>query len=228
VGEVSLAIRVDTQQARAFGDAPAALDNPVACYRKIFASYSHTDEAIVEQFEQLVGAFGDKYLRDVRDIRAGEKWDERLEELIREADIFQLFWSKNSMRSKFVRDEWEYALALEKHNFIRPTFWEVPMPEDRALGLPPEALLRLQFKRVPVYGEQPRISQNMKEELASLRRELELERDMRVFFDLGPAASRAKPYLAKKGFPRWTLPIFALVVFLALGAIGFLIWYLIK
>jgi TIR domain len=124
-------------------------------YRKIFASYSHRDEAIVEQFEQLVDAFGDKYLRDVRDIRAGEKWNDRLQELIRDADIFQLFWSKNSMKSQFVKDEWNYALSLNKPNFIRPTFWEMPMPEDKQAGLPPAALLELQFKRVPIYSPPP-------------------------------------------------------------------------
>jgi hypothetical protein len=155
VAEVSIAIPVDTQKARLYGEASSKLETSVSPYRKIFASYSHADEAIVRQFEQLVDAFGDKYLRDVRDIRAGEKWDERLEELIREADVFQLFWSRNSMRSKFVRDEWEYALSLNKHNFIRPTFWEEPMPEDKNAGLPPTSLLSLQFKRVPIRIDEP-------------------------------------------------------------------------
>lgn len=225
VGEVSLAIQVNTQQALKYGEAPVALDNPVACYRKIFASYSHSDEAIVEQFEQLVGAFGDKYLRDVRDLRAGEKWDERLEELIREADIFQLFWSKNSMRSKFVRDEWEYALTLKKHNFIRPTFWEVPMPEDKALGLPPAALLRLQFKRVPTYGDEPRTSQNLKNYAIAEAS------PMPEFYSRSGGGGRGafgSIDSAPKASPMWIRPLLAFTLFLALGAIAFLIWYLLK
>ena len=141
VAEVALAVRVDTQLAREYGEAPPEPEVTVSPYRKIFASYSHKDEPVVVQFEQLVEAFGDKYLRDVRDIRAGEKWNERLEELIREADIFQLFWSSHSMRSPFVRQEWEYALSLSKRNFIRPTFWEEPMPQDEQNKLPPEELM---------------------------------------------------------------------------------------
>jgi len=151
LAELNIAINVNTAKARQYAndrDEPG----PMPTYRKIFASYSHRDTAIVEQFEQLVDAFGDKYLRDVRDIRAGEKWNDRLQELIRDADIFQLFWSKNSMKSEFVKDEWNYALSLNKPNFIRPTFWEEPMPEDKQAGLPPAALLELQFKKVPIYS----------------------------------------------------------------------------
>jgi serine/threonine protein kinase len=150
LAELNIAISVNTAKARQYANEPSAPD-PMPTYRKIFASYSHRDEAIVQQFEQLVVAFGDEYLRDVRDIRAGEKWNARLQELIREADVFQLFWSKNSMKSQFVKDEWNYALSLNKLNFIRPTFWEEPMPEDKQSGLPPAALLELQFKRVPIY-----------------------------------------------------------------------------
>ena len=80
-------------------------------YRKIFASYSHKDLAIVHQFDRFMQVMGDRYVRDWSDLRAGEIWSERLRELIDEADVFQLFWSNHSMRSTFVREEWEYALA---------------------------------------------------------------------------------------------------------------------
>jgi serine/threonine protein kinase len=154
LAEINIAISVNTAKARQYAN-DRGESAPMPTYRKIFASYSHRDEAIVKQFEQLVDAFGDKYLRDVRDIRAGEKWNDRLQELIRDADVFQLFWSKNSMKSQFVKEEWDYALSLNKPNFIRPTFWETPMPEDKQAGLPPAALLELQFKRVPIYIPPP-------------------------------------------------------------------------
>ena len=114
-------------------------------YRRIFASYSHRDVRIAEQFEHYAAVFGDRYLRDWIDLRAGEKWSERLEELIRQADVFQLFWSWNSIRSENVRREWEYALGLGRPNFVRPTYWEFPMPNDPAHGLPPSALKRTAF-----------------------------------------------------------------------------------
>ena len=151
VAEVSLAIRVDGGHRAE----PSASPTDVAFgrpYRKIFASYSHQDVAIVEEFEQYFKTVGDRYLRDWIDLRAGEAWCERLEELIREADVFQLFWSTNAMRSRFVRQEWEYALALGRPYFVRPVYWEEPMPSDPAEKLPPEALLRLHFQRLPSAG----------------------------------------------------------------------------
>ena len=113
-------------------------------YRKIFASYSHKDTEIVEDFEEYGEALGDEYLRDVRTLRSGEVWSERLEELIRDANVFQLFWSSNSMTSKFVRQEWEYALGLNRNKFIRPVYWEEPLPR-KGTELPPAALSRIHF-----------------------------------------------------------------------------------
>ncbi|HEY0430521.1 MAG TPA: toll/interleukin-1 receptor domain-containing protein, partial [Pyrinomonadaceae bacterium] len=117
-------------------------------YRKIFASYSRKDTRIVEDFEAYVQALGDEYLRDVKNIRAGEVWSEKLEELIKNASVFQLFWSSNSMTSEFVKQEWEYALALNREKFIRPVYWEDPRPEKKP-DLPPPDLDRLEFYKFP-------------------------------------------------------------------------------
>jgi hypothetical protein len=133
IGEVSLAINVRS--------ADAADDQSVADrasrYRKIFPSYSHLDLAIVEGFEDAARALGDTFLRDVLTLRAGERWQPRLLELIQEADVFQLFWSSNSMRSQYCQQEWEHPLALRRPAFVRPLYWEDPLPEDMMLGLPP-------------------------------------------------------------------------------------------
>lgn len=72
--------------------------------------------------------------------------------LIEEADVFQLFWSTSSMRSTFVRQEWEHALQLRRNDFVRPVYWEDPLPADPALGLPPETLAALHFCRLPHQG----------------------------------------------------------------------------
>jgi hypothetical protein len=142
VAEVSLAVRVDRASAR------AAIPTPVAGrpYRRIFASYSHRDTAIVQEVSTYAQALGDRYLIDVTDLRAGERWSKRLAQLIAEADMFQLFWSWNAMTSPHVRREWEHALTLDRPDFVRPTYWEDPLP--RGPGLPPEALLRLHFQRM--------------------------------------------------------------------------------
>ena len=140
LAEVPLAIKVDDNALLNATTAPPVTGRP---FRKIFPSYSHLDEPIVVQFEKYVEALGDRYLRDVRELRAGEVWHDRLCELIDEADVFQLFWSRNAMESRFVTEEWSYALQLAKPDFIRPTYWEQPLP--RSNGLPPEALGNIHF-----------------------------------------------------------------------------------
>ena len=114
-------------------------------YRKVFPSYSHRDVQIVRQAETYGRALGDVYLRDRVMLRSGEEWDARLLQLIDEADVFQLFWSRNSMMSPYVRREWEYALSLNRPAFVRPTYWEWPMPKSDHPPLPPPDLSRLHF-----------------------------------------------------------------------------------
>jgi hypothetical protein len=145
LAEVTLAIRVDAGAGKSETRSEAAR---VRAYRKIFASYSHRDIAIVEQFETYARAVGDEYLRDWVHLRSGQVWSEQLCRLIEQADVFQLFWSHNSMRSQFVRQEWEHALSLGRPSFVRPTYWEDPLPRDDTAGLPPQALQALHFQRI--------------------------------------------------------------------------------
>jgi hypothetical protein len=118
-------------------------------YRKIFASYSRKDESIVEECERYARVLGDEYMRDVVSLRAGEVWSTRLQALITSADVFQLFWSWNSMDSSFVRSEWEHALRLGRPEFIRPVYWEDPLPCRPERNLPPQSLQTVHFQRLP-------------------------------------------------------------------------------
>jgi hypothetical protein len=112
-------------------------------YRKIFVSYSHQDAKVVDALEVAYNALGDIYLRDVRALRAGEAWKPALLEFIEEADIFQLYWSKEAERSEYVREELKHALKQCKPApFIRPVYWEVPMP------MPPDGLKDIHFVRL--------------------------------------------------------------------------------
>jgi hypothetical protein len=122
-------------------------------YRKIFASYSHKDDQIVEQFERYAEAFGDEYLRDVRRLRSGEQWNERLLQMIDEADVFQLFWSRNALDSPYVEQEWRHALRRGLVGFVRPVYWEEPFPERPPESPAPE-LRRLHFQRLTMFGRQ--------------------------------------------------------------------------
>ena len=147
LAEVDLAFRAESDAALPTAQVgePAEQARP---YRKIFASYSHADAEIVRQFELLAGSFGDEYLRDVVRLRAGSDWDSELLKLIEQADIFQLFWSSNSMRSEQVQREWQHALSLSRPNFVRPTYWEDPLPSSEQPPLPPDSLRRLHFHRI--------------------------------------------------------------------------------
>jgi len=147
LADIPLSIRVDSHETSKKQKKPLE-EVHARPYRKIFASYSHRDIEVVEQFERFAEAMGDRYLRDVTYLRSGELWGNKLEEMIVEADIFQLFWSSNSMTSPFVRQEWEYALSLQRPNFIRPTYWEEPLPVKPDQKLPPEELMRLHFQRI--------------------------------------------------------------------------------
>ena len=148
LAEVDLALRVDAAAPPATVPGPPAAPDHARPYRKIFASYSHADLEVVRQFELMAQALGDDYLRDLARLRAGDDWDEELLRLIDEADVFQLFWSYNSMRSPHVRREWEYAQSLARPHFIRPTYWEEPLPSSDQPPLPPDSLRRLHFSRL--------------------------------------------------------------------------------
>jgi hypothetical protein len=151
LGELSVSLRV-----AAVSEAPATFQNDrptsqgLGRYRKIFPSYSRRDDVVVQQIAVAARALGDQYLQDVLTLRSGEPWHDRLLELIEEADVFQLFWSSNSMHSPHCRTEWEHALALRRPMFVRPLYWEDPFPEAPELGMPPAELRSLHFARVPV------------------------------------------------------------------------------
>lgn len=147
LADVPLAIRVDAIASETDDAAPES--SHARPYRRIFASYSRKDQPIVRQFELYAETLGDRYLRDCTNLRSGEMWTERLMQMITEADVFQLFWSNNSMNSPHVRKEWEYALSLHRDRFVRPTYWEEPFPESADRNLPPPELRELHFQKLP-------------------------------------------------------------------------------
>ena len=114
-----------------------------AMYRSVFVSYSRLDLAVAEHLERAYEALGMEYLRDVRALRSGEEWAPELLGKIDEADVFQLLWSRNSSRSEHVQREWRHALNRGRPSFIRPVYWEKPIPD------PPPELRSLHFAFLP-------------------------------------------------------------------------------
>jgi hypothetical protein len=101
----------------------------------IYACYSHLDIAILETVRRAYTALGINVLIDTESLRSGESFTSQLEQLIRRADVFQLFWSHNAARSTYVRKELQYAVSLNRQGFIRPVYWEkplAPVPDELA------------------------------------------------------------------------------------------------
>ena len=129
------------------GDADSSLQSSTAkAYSAVFVSYSHRDSEIVEDLEKAYSALGLDYLRDIRELRSGEGWNRALLQKIEEADIFQLCWSASARSSQYVEQEWRHALKQERANFIRPLYWEDPMPA------PPGELAGIHFAFLDLGG----------------------------------------------------------------------------
>ena len=110
----------------------------------IFISYSHQDTDIVKSCKKAYEALGHNVLIDFETLRSGQKWNAELMRMIDRANIFQLFWSENSSKSEYCRQEWEYALKLNRgEGFIRPVFWSEPIPT------PPTELGDIHFDFAP-------------------------------------------------------------------------------
>ena len=97
--------------------------------------------AAMGDVEYVAGVFDD-------DPQAPDQW---MVTALRDADVFQLFWSTSSMTSERCRRQWQAAVALDRPDFVRPLYWERPMP--RAPDLPPPELDGLRFVAIPVAAD---------------------------------------------------------------------------
>ena len=142
IGELTMTVRV------ASGEDAAAPPQRADRFRRIFASYAHADAEVVDRLAAAVGVLGDEYIIDSRNLRSGEDWERQIEGFIEQADVFQLFWSSNALRSPYVLAECRHALSLDRDGFIRPVVWEDPFPQDVDADLPPAPIRRLHFSRL--------------------------------------------------------------------------------
>ena len=90
-----------------------------AAVSQIFASYSHLDVQVVEELERYGKMLGDEYLRDVNRLRSGQQWNHELLRMIEEADVFQLFWSRNSMGSSMRQELGARVERYARQSFVR-------------------------------------------------------------------------------------------------------------
>jgi len=102
----------------------------------IFLSYSRDDRDFMVQIEGLLEEFGYDPEYDLEGIATDEKWQERLVEMIREADAFIVVLTESWISSKNCRKE----LAIARENEVR-VISVVPgplaTPNDEALSVAP-------------------------------------------------------------------------------------------
>jgi TIR domain len=72
---------------------------------RVFLSYSRTDRALVDRFDDDLTQAGIEIWRDVEALRGGEEWRTQIVEAIEQSDVFLLFVSPGSMGSDNVRRE---------------------------------------------------------------------------------------------------------------------------
>lgn len=127
VAEIPLEVYVGHTVIAAIAEKARAKADP---FDLVFPAYNPADQVITDKLEQVYMTLGLDYLRDVLAAQRDGVWNDRVRELIGQADVFQLYWSQNAAQSEAVRQAWTYALSLtgKPANFVRPVFWEQPYP----------------------------------------------------------------------------------------------------
>lgn len=81
--------------------------------KSAFASYSSKDRLrVLDRLAAVKISAGIDFFLDCLDLHPGEEWKPRLDNEIRQRDLFLLFWSKNASESKWV--VWELETALKE------------------------------------------------------------------------------------------------------------------
>lgn len=81
--------------------------------RTAFASYSSKDRLrVLDRVDAIKISAGIDVFQDCLDLNPGEEWKPRLDNEIRQRDLFLLFWSKSASESKWVG--WELETALKE------------------------------------------------------------------------------------------------------------------
>ena len=74
----------------------------------VFISYSHNDQAVVDQLRDALADEGLSVFSD-KSIRPGQRCDEAIEEALSKVSAVIVLWSQSSIQSDWVREEAAYA-----------------------------------------------------------------------------------------------------------------------
>jgi TIR domain len=145
VGEVALELNIEeqtTSRAAADDQKLDPADTAAVIFTKAFVSYSRKDARDVLLYAEALDDCGIKVLFDLTEIEPGDEWEPKLFELINDAEVFYLMWSKNATQSKWV--DIESRAAVERYDSDHMPRIRAVVIEDRAPD-PPDHLARFQF-----------------------------------------------------------------------------------
>jgi hypothetical protein len=95
---------------------------------KVFISYSRADLAFADRIVAALNERGFEPLIDRRDIKAAEKWRDRLKQMIRQSDTVVFVISPEAVASEICKEEVEFAASLNKR-FV-PIVWRYVGAKD--------------------------------------------------------------------------------------------------
>jgi hypothetical protein len=151
---VKFALAID---AAAVGPAAEPQGIEARRYRFAFVSYASQDRDEVLRRVQMLPVAGLRYFQDLLDLEPGEVWSNRLEEAIRDADVFLLFWSRRAKESEWVRKEVDFALACKAGDDLSPPEIRPVIIEGPPVIPPWDDLAHLHFNdRVLYFMSRPR------------------------------------------------------------------------
>jgi hypothetical protein len=137
-------LRLDLEVARETSAEAAQASGSAA--RSAFASYSSQDrQRVLDRIDAMRIAAGLDIFLDCLSLKPSEQWKRRLDNEIRERDLFMLFWSAAAAQSQWVEWEWREALALKGLDAMQI------QPLENGIRPPPE-LEALHFGSVAMYA----------------------------------------------------------------------------
>ncbi len=105
-----------------------------------FASYARQDLKVVLYMLAGIAALGIKVFQDCLDLTPGKEWRQQVKREIKKSEAFLLFWSSSAKQSKYVEEEWRFALKHRDRVRIVPN-----LLEPTSVCAPPPELEELQF-----------------------------------------------------------------------------------
>jgi hypothetical protein len=132
------------------------VDQQGRSYRKYFFSYANEDRLKVMEIRRAYKRNGLEPFMDVFSLRAGERWESRLQEEIERHDVFTLFWSRHAKASEWVLREADVAMKCSKRDPSnpQPRMDVYPLESKDIAGDPPEFLRELHFNDPDLYAIQ--------------------------------------------------------------------------